>query len=442
MSAGTIGFFAALAILWSSCTADPSHIVLEVSAGTHGRRETPVTAAVPQAMRDARAFELENLENHQLVPVQRMPSPVVELGGVCWIIRDPLPAGATRRYRLSAATGDASTQSSGGVHAFADGEPINGGGTLDGHQRGTLRVGERPVLTYQAAIAEPPPGIDAVYRRSGFIHPLQTPAGLVVTDDFAPDHAHQHGLFFAWVNTTFEGRHVDFWNQKDRTGRVSHLSPGKVFRNTITGGPVFGALRVEHLHDDLRAPGGPKPVVREEWIVVVYAIAEHFIVDFLSIQNAVDAPLTIKKYHYGGLALRGNRHWFDPKVQGNDAPDPKRSGRSEFLTSEGKHRGDGNHTRPRWVDLSGQVEGKFGGVAILDNTSNFRFPQPVRIHPNKPYFCFAPMVEGEFAIQKGRPYVSRYRLYIHDGPPDREAIENAWHDYADPPRVRVIDADN
>ncbi len=54
--------------------------------------------------------------------------------------------------------------------------------------------------------------------------------------------------------------------------------------------------------------------------------------------------------------------------------------------SEGKHRADGNHTRPRWVDLSGAVDGRFDGVTILDHSSNFRFPRSVRLHPNNPEF--------------------------------------------------------
>ena len=38
-----------------------------------------------------------------------------------------------------------------------------------------------------------------------------------MTDDFPPDHAHQHGLFFAWVSTSFDGHDVDFWNQSKKS---------------------------------------------------------------------------------------------------------------------------------------------------------------------------------------------------------------------------------
>ena len=434
------GFWIVLLLAVPSVAADPEPIVFEVEAGPYARRDTPVIVPLPEAMRDASRFALEDLDSHKAVPVQKVAHQVIGQSGVAWILRDPLPAGTTRRYRLTANTRHAAIRPDGGVHAFVDGKPLeHNGGTLDPHKTGTLKVGDRPALTYQAAVAEPPAGIDSVYRRSGFIHPLQTPSGVAVTDDFAPDHAHQHGLFFAWVNTTFEGRHVDFWNQKERTGRVSQASPGKVYQNSIMGGPVFGELLVELLHEDLTAPGGPKPVLRDIWLVLVYDIPGAFVIDFQSAQHIVDEKLSINKYHYGGLGLRGNRQWFDPTASGESPPDPTKSGRSDFLTSEGKHRVDGNHTRSRWVDLSGQVDGQCAGLTILDNPSNFRFPQPVRLHPNKPYFSFAPSVEGDFAITRGHPYVSRYRHYLHDGPPVPEAIERVWHDYAEPPRVKVVE---
>src|SRR5262249_39181820 len=161
---------------------------------------------------------------------------------------------------------------------------------------------------------------------------------------------------------------------------------------------------------------GPAPVLDETWTVRVYELDSHVLVDLESSQTcAGPSPLKVNSYHYGGFGLRGNRAWVDAMAKGNDPPHPARSGDSDFLTSEGESRRDGNHTRPRWVDLSGRVSGHSAGVAVLDHPGNFRFPQPVRLHPNKPYFCFAPMVLGEFDIVPGRPYVSRYRLLAHDG---------------------------
>jgi hypothetical protein len=205
------------------------------------------------------------------------------------------------------------------------------------------------------------------------------------------------------------------------------------------GGPVLASVRRFLRHVALDAAGEPSKSLEEVWDVRAYDVPGLVVVDIESTQTAAGAePLTINKYHYGGLGLRGNRAWLDPTAKGEAPPDPAKSARSDFLTSDGKHRGDGNHTRPRWVDLHGEADGAMAGVAILDHPSNYRFPQPVRLHPNKPYFCFAPMVLGEFAIEPGKPYVSRYRIIVHDGPPDPKLLDRLWDDYADPPRVAVL----
>lgn len=387
-------------------------VTIEVQAGAHDRRDTPIVFPLPEGLDRATSFRLERLDNHQAVEVQFLPG---ERPSAVWIVRK-LAAGSTERYRLEAKS-----------------PPIGAPAVMCvvREKDVLLEVGAQAPVRYIASVSEAPRGIDPLYRRSGYIHPLCTPSGVHVTDDFAPDHAHQHALFFAWVNTTFDRHPVDFWNQIERTGRVAHAST----LETVSG-PVFGQFKVRLVHEDLK---GPALVLNEEWTVRAYSVFDRFLVDFESRQACAGSkPLEINKYHYGGLAIRGNRAWFDETVTGNNPPDPSKSGRSDFLTSEGKGRADGNHTRPRWVDLSGLVDGRQGGVAVLDHPGNFQFPQPVRLHPNKPYFCFAPMVLGSFTIAPGKPYVSRYRLVLHDGVPDPAAIERAWRDYAEPPTVSVV----
>ncbi|MBI3465322.1 MAG: PmoA family protein, partial [Planctomycetes bacterium] len=107
-------------------------------------------------------------------------------------------------------------------------------------------------------------------------------------------------------------------------------------------------------------------------------------------------------------------------------------------TSEGKDRIDGNHTRPEWVSLSGKIDGQPAALTVMGHPTNYGFPQPVRLHPTKPYFCFAPMVLGEFKLEKSRPYVSRYRFLVHDGALDQVLNRSVWSDYAEPPSVRSV----
>ncbi|MDG2168422.1 MAG: PmoA family protein [Opitutales bacterium] len=54
---------------------------------------------------------------------------------------------------------------------------------------------ENPVLSYQTNTVQPPEGMDKIYARSGFIHPLYSPSGKVLTDPFPIGHVHQHAVF-------------------------------------------------------------------------------------------------------------------------------------------------------------------------------------------------------------------------------------------------------
>jgi hypothetical protein len=411
--------------LTSTAPADdtlPPPAPVELSAGDHERYGAPIVFTLPQALQASKRLVLEGPD--------RAPSPVVHAvqplgdgsGRAVIVLRWILPAGATRRAVLKPLPRD-------GARAPAV--------TCRQDDRGlVVSVQGRPVLQYNTAVVEPPEGIDPVFRRSGHIHPVWTPAGRIVTDEFPLDHPHQHGLFAAWVNTTFEGRNVDFWNQKGRTGNVEHV---KV--DDVVSGDVFGGFTVTLRHLDLTAPGAPKPVLQERWTVRVYDVSDKVktpagqpdgpspdrcLFDIESVQTCIaDAPLVLNEYHYGGMAFRGSGQWF-------------RQPEHDFLTSEGRTRADGNHTRPNWVSAHGLVDGAPCGVTFFCHPENFRAPHPVRLHPDKPYFVFTPPVLGEFRIEPGAEYVSRYRVLVHDGKPDVDALERAWNDYATPPTVESV----
>jgi hypothetical protein len=107
---------------------------------------------------------------------------------------------------------------------------------------------------------------------------------------------------------------------------------------------------------------------------------------------------------------------------------------NDFLTSSGKRRHDGNHTTAKWVSIFGTGDDgdqtPAAGLAVLSHQSNFRAPQPVRLHPDKPYFCFAPMIQGQYEITPQEPLRSRYRFIAHDGPPDAQLLDRQHDVYA------------
>lgn len=277
---------------------------------------------------------------------------------------------------------------------------------------------KRHVLTYNHAVDSPPEGVDAIYRRSGYIHPLNTPSGITVTDAFPADHRHQHAVFFAWVNTQFRGHKVDFWNQHKRTGNVEHVK----IVSTATG-PLYAEFTAELKHVDMTAPEMPFTALNETWNVRVFGSDTNYILDIESRQRAAsDEPLLIKDYHYGGMGFRGAESWASP-------------GR-HFLTSEGLDRIEGNHTRPRWVIMHGESGGKHASLLAMSDATNFRCPQPVRLHPKMPYFCFAPCVLGDFKIEPGQVYRSRYRVVVHDGMPEPSTINRLEATYRNQPTVK------
>jgi hypothetical protein len=320
-------------------------------------------------------------------------------------------------------------------------EPASGVRCVETDDAILVTVDGKNVLKYNKATLESPDGIDPVYRRSGHIHPIYTPDGKELTGDFPADHPHQHALFSAWRIVEFEGRQISFWDQLSQTGRVSH---SKVI--STRNGRDAGQFVVELLLEDITDPDRPKPVLIETHTVDIDNRGnDQFVFDVTIAQKCAGAsPVTVTKYHYGGLAIRGNDQWFSNDAQAAykefeqqvkadpEAPRPPLEVmKHDFLTSEGKHQYAGNHSRPRWVDLYGPIDGEPAGIAIMCHPDNFRAPQPVRLHPSKPYFCFSPMVEAAFDITPEKPFTSRYRFVVHRGKPDPESIEAEWKRFAE-----------
>jgi hypothetical protein len=285
-------------------------------------------------------------------------------------------------------------------------------------------VGASRIFSYQAEPEFPRANIRASFLRGGYIHPVFSPSGLLVTDDYPTNHLHHHGIWFPWTKTEFEGRTPDFWNMGTGSGRVEFVAIEKSW-----GGPVHGGFVARHKFVDLSA-NPPKVALDETWEVRLYAISNVarpcWVFDLVSTQEcASSSVLKLPKYHYGGLGFRGSTEWNVRDAQ-------------PFLTSEGiADKLKGNETRGRWCYIGGPVNGKQTGVVILDHPQNFRAPQPMRLNPTEPFFCYAPSQLGDFAIEPGKPYVSRYRFVVFDGAPDASEIDRLWNDYARPVEVTV-----
>lgn len=378
---------------------------LRVEAGAHDRREVLVPVELPPSLR--RELWLESRASG------RIPIQVDAEGGGVFRLPELRP-GAQLVLRFGLA---------------ASGETAGRIRVARGSNRVELATEGRPLGGYQLAAGPlPRPDLPAVYRRSGYLHPLVTPAGRVVTDDYPTNHAHHHGVWTAWTRTQFDGRAPDFWNMGEGRGRVEHAG-----LDAIWGGPLHGGWRSRLAHVDLTS-GAPVTALEETWDVRAYGPAFRTPVaanvwDFTSRQRTASArPLELLEYRYGGLGFRGLESW-------NGA------GRWQVLTSEGEtDRVRANTARVRWCWVGGAAGEGVAGVAFLVHPDNFRFPQPIRVHPDEPFLCFAPPQAGPFEIRPGTLWTARYRMVVFDGPPSAALIERWWQDYADPPKV-VVTAD-
>jgi hypothetical protein len=401
----SFALFAAFSCFAGHGTLNADEWTLEVSAGAHARHNAIVRWAVPSDVKISAPVRLLSEKGREVAVQLEAGAPQT----LAWIV-PRMEAGAKARYRLQSAA----------PRPF----PTVGMDDIDGKQL-QFSLGAKNVIRYNYGVMTPPAGFGPEYARSGYLHPLWSPTGRVISDDFPYNHKHHHGVWMPWTHSYFEGRKVDFWNSGKDEGIIEFVA----FESRTTG-PIYSGFRARQRFVHKTHPDGPKPVLQEVWDIKVYAVNEYFLIDFVSEQEcAGPSPLELKKYRYGGFGFRGSLEWNG--VEG-----------VEFLTSEGKTRADGHATQARWCEMNGEILGRPTGIGFLCHPKNFRAPQHMRIHPHEPFFCWAPCQGGDFKIAPGEKYISRYRLVLHDGPTDAASMESLWRDYAEPPRVRhVTDAD-
>jgi hypothetical protein len=263
-----------------------------------------------------------------------------------------------------------------------------------------LRImnGDQAVLNYWLT-PQLPSGLPEHYTRSGFIHPVWSPSGKVVTDNFPVGYAHQHGFFTAWTNTTFRDSLVDFWNTHKGLATVMHKKVEEIVEQDGIIGFEAKIVHRSNVH------GGNEPVLVEELIIRVHDRNDVFVWDVRSEQTNVTKDTL---FLYGGLGIRGSKYW-------NAKDTTNFMGRADFLTSDGLTRDSANHTRPEWTAIYGDLPGGKAGMAVVTHPENFRWPAPVRVHPDLPYFSVSPVTEAGFFIEPGETYLARYKVVVFDG---------------------------
>jgi hypothetical protein len=178
-------------------------------------------------------------------------------------------------------------------------------------------------------------------------------------------------------------------------------------------------LSAQHIYTDLTS-GQPLPVLAETWDLAVSILPTLGIPGIhLTITQKIIGrdPLELPRYHYGGLGFRGHRSWQGP-------------GGCRFLTSDGiTDRIKGNESRARWCWVGGITEGSLCGALLASHPDNPVHPEPLRLHPTEPFFCFAPPQAGDRSLAPDSVSRSRYLIAPLDGEPSAASCDAIWNQW-------------
>lgn len=292
----------------------------------------------------------------------------------------------------------------------------------------SLVLNGKPILSYRFAITFPPDTVSPLFKRSGFIHPLYSPGGEVLTRIQAPDHYHHYGIWGPWTKTTIDGREVDFWNLYSGQGTVQFAGFLQEAEGAVYSG--FAALQQ---HIDFGAKGEDQIAMNEILDVRAWNIGEGvWMVDYTtSINSPLKNGIMLDAYRYGGgIGFRATEKWHKDNCT--------------VLTSDNKTRKDADGSFAKWCIVEGESSTAAGrsGILFMSHPSNRMHPEPMRVWPldanagrGDMYFEFVPIRHESWKIEPKQNYTLKYRMIIFDGKMDATKAEKYWNSFASNPVV-------
>jgi hypothetical protein len=298
------------------------------------------------------------------------------------------------------------------------------------HKDLNLLMNEKPVLSYRFETTFPPEGVNPLYKRSGFIHPLWSPGGEVLSRIQAPDHYHHYGIWGPWTLTHIDDREVDFWNLAKGQGTVKFAS----FLSQ-TEGDIFSGFKALQQHIDFGAQGADQIAMNEILDVRVWSVSEKvWVIDYTTTLNSpLPNGIMLNAYRYGGgIGFRATEKWHKDNCT--------------VLTSDGKTRADADGSFARWCIVEGESDVNEGrsGILFLSHPANRMHPEPMRVWPldanggrGDMYFEFVPIRHDDWKLESLQDYTLKYRMVVFDGDMNAETAEKYWNSFAKMPQIEI-----
>lgn len=296
-----------------------------------------------------------------------------------------------------------------------------------------LAIDDKPLLTYRYGMTYPPQGVDSIFRKSGYVHPVIAPGGDTLTRIQPSDHYHHYGIWGPWTHTQIKGQQVDFWNLAEGKGTVLF----KKFINT-TSGSVFGSFTAAQEHIDYLTEKEPQVALNENLRITLFDLnrQDRYMFDYTTtFRSPLENGILFEAYRYGGgIGMRFTERW--------------KADNCSVLTSEGKDRLRADGTNARWCVITGQSSDGQGtnGVLFLSHPENRMHPEPMRVWPidanggrGDMFFEFCPIRHEEWMIEPERDYVLNYRMVVFEGQLSPQEAEAYWQGFAYPPEIEIIE---
>ena len=254
----------------------------------------------------------------------------------------------------------------------------------------TLLHDGKPVLVYHDTV-QLPDGVPADRARCCYVHPIYTPGGVVVTDDFPKDHYHHRGVFWSWPVVKTPDGTWDLWMIRGIRHRpVSTTSKGM----TINAVNEWVA--------------GERAIVRERVTITAQPVrGSSRDVDFELRLEALGRPVTLagsteRGKSYGGFSAR-----FAPRTD------------TVIRTDRGVLGKDDDLTAYQWAEMDAAYGGKRAVLRITPDPKN-----PAALHQwcLRKYGFVGASFPGRteavqsYTIHPGKPLVLRFRVTVSDVP--------------------------
>lgn len=327
-----------------------------------------------------------------------------------WVVENAMAKGSDRSYILAQESSPAATPEM---------------SVEDNSEALVISQGGKPILAYNYTMSSLPEGVAPEFSRSGYIHPIYSPMGNVLTNIQPKDHRHHYGMWNPWTRVEYDGTIYDLWNLGDGQGCVRSTTTKELFQGSVGSGYK---TMLDHV---IFGDNSEKVIMEEMMSVTAWNVEGGYLWDFESDLSATTAlPLTIKEYRYAGFSMRATDEWTKENC--------------DMYTSEGKTRPYIDGSKARWIYMTGQCKAGRSGILFLGHPDNYNSPEPLRIWDQNAnggrgdaFINFAPTKDMDWTISPGGGEKLRYRLFVYDGEMTPSRAEALWRAYAEPATVTI-----